>query len=73
MTTQRIPLRMSNVSNQVLMIDIRDRKYEVKTTSMGTPPDSLPPLGKLITWLAEDETIVFKGSAITIVKETDDE
>jgi len=69
--TQRIPLRMINESNQAIIIDIVDRKYEVKTTSLAISPDSLPPLGKLITYIGEDEVIVLGSGTMTIRQENE--
>lgn len=70
--TQKIPLQMINESNQIINVDITDRKFEIHTTSLATPPNSLPPLGKLVTVIADDEVLVWKSGEFTIRQESDD-
>lgn len=63
------PLRIRNEQSRSLVVRITDRPWQVQTTSPGSPPDHLPPLGVLSVNLWADEEIVLLHDGITIRKE----
>ena len=69
----RIQLKLRNEMSQGLVIDITDRVTEIKTTSLATNPNVIPPLGVLSTYIDEGEIIVWTANGIKIEKEKNDD
>lgn len=67
--TQRIPFRLRNESGRPLLMTITDRPVEIKTTSLGAQADQLPPMSTLVTFLGDDDIVVFTAEGISIKKE----
>ena len=55
---------------QPMMYSITDRPVEIKTTSIGSPPDTIPPMSIMTVYLRENDVITLtQEGGITIKQE----
>ena len=66
-------LKIRNQQGQPVPFNITDRPTEVKTTSLGSPPNSIPPLSALTFHIQEGEVIVLShdGTLVVLKEEID--
>ena len=63
-------LTIKNQQGQPVMFNITDRPTEVKTSSIGSPPNCIPPMSALSFTIQKGEIIVFAhDGSIVVLKE----
>ncbi len=65
-------MKIQNDGTRAIPFNITDRSVEVKTTSLGAPPDTLPAMSTMTFPLQEGEKLVFdQDGGFTIKKDED--
>lgn len=66
-------MKIQNDGTRAIPFNITDRPTEVKTTSLGAPPDTLPAMSTMTFPMQEGEMIVFdQDGGFTIKKDEGD-
>lgn len=57
---------------QPIMYEITDRPVEIKTTSLGAPPDSIPAMSTMTVYLRENDVITLTQEGGIIIKQAEE-
>ncbi len=65
-------MKFQNKGTRAIPFNITDRSVEVKTTSLGAPPDTLPAMSAMTFPMQEGEMIVFdQDGGFSVQKDED--
>ena len=67
-------VKIKNDRLQPMMYSVTDRPVEIKTTSIGSAPDTIPPMSTMTIYLRENDVITLtQEGGITIKQEEEEE
>ncbi len=65
-------MKIQNNGTRAIPFNITDRSVEVKTTSLGAPPDTVPAMSTITFPMQEGEKLVFdQDGGFTVQKDED--